>query len=51
VDVKSSGNNFTIILKYNHSDSSSRQAYLQRFKNLLASSLSGYDLSGISIKA
>lgn len=51
VDVKSSGNNFTIILKYNHSDSSSRQAYLQRFKSLLNNSLSGYDLSGISIKA
>lgn len=51
VDVKSSGNNFTIILRYNHSDSSSKQAYFQRFKSLLTSSLSGYDLSGISIQA
>jgi hypothetical protein len=51
VDIKGTGNNLTIILKYNHSDHGSKQAYLQRFKNLLASSLSGYDLSGISIKA
>lgn len=50
VDVKGSGGNFEIILKYNHSDSSSRQAYFQRFKSLLTSALSGYDLSGISIK-
>lgn len=51
VDIKTSGSTHTIILKYNHSSSSSKQAYLQRFKNLLNSSLSGYDLSGISIKA
>ena len=45
------GGYFTITLKYNHSDRNSRQAYLQRFQNILANLLSGYDVSGISISA
>lgn len=45
------GGNFAIVLRYEHSDANSKQAYLQRFKSLFAGSFSGYDLSGISISA
>ena len=52
VDIRGgNGGNYVIVLKYNHSDFNSKQAYLQRFKSLFASSFSGYDLSGISIQA
>jgi hypothetical protein len=45
------GGGFAIVLKYNHSDANSKQAYLQRFKSLFAGSFSGYDLSSITISA
>ena len=52
VDIRGgNGGNFTVVLKYNHSDANSKQAYFQRFKSLFVSSFSGYDLSGISIQA
>jgi len=51
VDIRGGNGNFTVVLKYNHSDTNSKQAYFQRFKSLFVSSFSGYDLSGISIQA
>lgn len=52
VDVRGgNGGYYTIVLKYNHSDANSKQAYFQRFKSLFAGSFSGYDLSGVSIQA
>jgi len=52
VDVRGgNGGYYKIVLRYTHSDASSKQAYFQRFKNLFVSSFSGYDLSGVSIEA
>ena len=51
VEIKGGNGNFTVVLKYNHSDASSKQAYFQRFKSLFVGSFNGHDLSGISINA